>query len=130
MSDVPIELDDGPLVARSGQEPILEVRNLVKHFPITRGIIFQKQIGTVQAVDDISFDVERGKITAIIGESGSGKSVACYSLLGLIPMPPGRVDVYMKRTDAHSISDRIDLDKLGEKIYFVRDVARQRGRSR
>jgi ABC-type dipeptide/oligopeptide/nickel transport system ATPase component len=36
--------------------------------------------------------VESGKITAIIGESGSGKSVACYSMLGLVPMPPGRID--------------------------------------
>jgi oligopeptide transport system ATP-binding protein len=49
-------------------------------------------MGTTKAVDDISFTVESGKITAIIGESGSGKSVACYSLLGLIPQPPGRID--------------------------------------
>ena len=39
----------------------IEVRNLVKHFPITRGIIFQKQIGAVKAVDDISFEVKRGE---------------------------------------------------------------------
>jgi oligopeptide transport system ATP-binding protein len=55
-------------------------------------VSFVTRIGTTQAVDDISFTVESGKITAIIGESGSGKSVACYSLLGLIPQPPGRID--------------------------------------
>jgi len=63
---------------------LLEVNNLKVSF-VTR-------MGTNKAVDDISFSVESGQITAIIGESGSGKSVACYSMLGLIPMPPGRVD--------------------------------------
>jgi oligopeptide transport system ATP-binding protein len=56
------------------------------------GVSFVTRNGTNQAVDGVSFTVESGKITAIIGESGSGKSVACYSLLGLIPQPPGRID--------------------------------------
>ena len=63
---------------------LLEVNNL--------GVSFVTRDGTNKAVDDISFTVESGCITAIIGESGSGKSVACYSLLGLIPQPPGRLD--------------------------------------
>ena len=63
---------------------LLEVRDLAVSF-VTRN-------GVNQAVDGISFDVEAGKITAIIGESGSGKSVACYSMLGLVPRPPGRID--------------------------------------
>ena len=63
---------------------LLEVENLQVSF-VTR-------MGTNKAVDDISFTVETGKITAIIGESGSGKPVACYSMLGLIPQPPGRID--------------------------------------
>ncbi|MDP5053433.1 MAG: ABC transporter ATP-binding protein [Congregibacter sp.] len=63
---------------------LLDVKNLAVSF-VTRN-------GINKAVDDISFTVESGKITAIIGESGSGKSVACYSMLGLIPMPPGRID--------------------------------------
>ena len=63
---------------------LLDVQDLAVSF-VTRN-------GTNKAVNGISFTVELGKITAIIGESGSGKSVACYSLLGLIPMPPGRVD--------------------------------------
>ncbi len=63
---------------------LLEVKNLA--------ISFVTRMGTNKAVDGISFSVETGKITAIIGESGSGKSVACYSMLGLVPMPPGRID--------------------------------------
>ncbi|MCB1732396.1 MAG: ABC transporter ATP-binding protein, partial [Halieaceae bacterium] len=63
---------------------LLDVQNLEVSF-VTRN-------GTNKAVDGISFSVDTGKITAIIGESGSGKSVACYSLLGLVPQPPGRID--------------------------------------
>tara|TARA_R110002110_G_scaffold205066_5_gene416842 strand:+ start:18409 stop:19998 length:1590 start_codon:yes stop_codon:yes gene_type:complete len=63
---------------------LLEVTDLAVSF-VTRN-------GTNRAVDGISFSVASGKITAIIGESGSGKSVACYSMLGLIPQPPGRID--------------------------------------
>ena len=64
--------------------PLLDVKDLAVSF-VTRN-------GVNKAVDGISFTVESGKITAIIGESGSGKSVACYSMLGLVPMPPGRID--------------------------------------
>lgn len=62
---------------------LLEVKGLKVDF-ISRN-------GTNHAVDGVDFDVESGKILAIIGESGSGKSVACYSLLGLIPRPPGKI---------------------------------------
>jgi oligopeptide transport system ATP-binding protein len=60
----------------------------VEHLSVS----FVTRMGVNKAVDDISFTVAAGQITAIIGESGSGKSVACYSLLGLIPQPPGRID--------------------------------------
>ncbi|MEZ5502738.1 MAG: ABC transporter ATP-binding protein [Halioglobus sp.] len=63
---------------------MLKVENL--------SVSFVTRMGINRAVDDVSFTVESGRITAIIGESGSGKSVACYSLLGLIPRPPGRID--------------------------------------
>ena len=64
--------------------PLLEVKDLSVHFHTRNGL--------VEAVNGISFDVEAGKTFAIIGESGSGKSVACYSMLGLVPMPPGRIE--------------------------------------
>ena len=63
---------------------LLDVRDLAVHFHTRNGV--------VAAVNGISFNVEPGKTFAIIGESGSGKSVACYSLLGLVPMPPGRIE--------------------------------------
>jgi len=55
-------------------------------------VYFHTRNGLVKAVDGINFTVEAGKTLAIIGESGSGKSVACYSMLGLVPMPPGKIE--------------------------------------
>lgn len=55
-------------------------------------VSFHTRNGVTQAVKDISFSVENGETLAIVGESGSGKSVSCYSILGLIPTPPGRID--------------------------------------
>ena len=53
---------------------LVSVENLVKHFPITRGIVIQRQVGAVRAVDDISFDIRRGETLGLVGESGCGKS--------------------------------------------------------
>jgi len=55
-------------------------------------VSFVTRNGTNKAVDNVSFTVEERQITAIIGESGSGKSVSCYAMLGLVPSPPGRID--------------------------------------
>src|SRR5688572_31715839 len=55
-------------------QPLLDVKNLVMHFPLTQGIIFQRKVGAVQAVDDISFHVKRGETLGMVGESGCGKS--------------------------------------------------------
>ena len=72
-------------------EPILQVEHLVKHFPIKRGIIFDKQIGAVQAVDDVSFTVNRGETLGLVGESGCGKSTLSRSILQLIKPTSGSV---------------------------------------
>ena len=80
---------------------LLEVRNLTTRFHTRNGI--------VHAVEDVSFSVAAGQTLGIVGESGSGKSVTCYSLLGLIPQPPGRIHA------GSAMFDGIDLLKASEK---------------
>ena len=71
--------------------PLLEIENLRTYFHTRAGII--------RAVDDVSFSLEEGETVGIVGESGSGKSVSCYSILGLIPQPPGRIESGTARFD-------------------------------
>lgn len=80
---------------------ILDVTNLTTRFHTRNGI--------VHAVEDVSFSVEKGQTLGIVGESGSGKSVSCYSLLGLIPTPPGKIH------SGKAIFDGIDLIQASDK---------------
>jgi oligopeptide transport system ATP-binding protein len=73
-------------------ETLLEVKNLVMHFPLTQGIIFQRRVGAVQAVDDISFTVKRGETLGLVGESGCGKSTTGRAILQLYKPTSGQVN--------------------------------------
>src|SRR5512146_2700744 len=70
---------------------LMRVENLVKHFPITRGF-FQKKIGAVRAVDDVSFSIQRGETLGLVGESGCGKSTTGRCILQLHQPTYGKVD--------------------------------------
>ena len=75
----------------SDAAPVIEVRNVTKHFPITRGILFERQIGAVRAVDGVSFQVHAGETLGIVGESGCGKSTTARILLHLLTPSSGEV---------------------------------------
>ncbi|MEU8714730.1 MULTISPECIES: dipeptide ABC transporter ATP-binding protein [unclassified Streptomyces] len=64
-------------------DPILEVSGLVKHYPLTQGILIKKQIGAVKAVDGVDFVLGRGETLGIVGESGCGKSTVAKMLVNL-----------------------------------------------
>ncbi|MGP4019761.1 ABC transporter ATP-binding protein [Saccharopolyspora sp. 5N708] len=64
-------------------EPILQVRDLVKYFPVTQGVVFKRTIGHVRAVDGVSFDLSRGETLGVVGESGCGKSTLAQVLMRL-----------------------------------------------
>jgi peptide/nickel transport system ATP-binding protein len=72
-------------------EDLLVVENLKKHFPVTRGIIFQKQVGAVKAVDGVTFSVKSGETLGIVGESGCGKSTLARCIMRLLDSTDGKI---------------------------------------
>jgi oligopeptide transport system ATP-binding protein len=89
---------------------LLRVNNLVKYFPITQGILIQRQVGAVHAVDDVSFDVRRGETLGLVGESGCGKSTTGRTVLQLYRPTSGSV-----------VFDGVDLVNLkGEDLRHMR----------
>jgi oligopeptide transport system ATP-binding protein len=77
---------------RSRQE-LVRVTDLVKHFHITSGIVFQKQVSAVRAVDGVSFSIREGETLGLVGESGSGKSTTARLLLRLLDPTSGRIEL-------------------------------------
>lgn len=75
----------------ASDDHILEVTNLKKHFPISAGIVFQRQVGAVRAVDGVSFHVVRGETLGLVGESGCGKSTTGRTILQLYRPTEGSV---------------------------------------
>jgi oligopeptide transport system ATP-binding protein len=75
----------------SDQLMLISVRDLKKHFPITRGIVLRRQVGAVKAVDGISFDILKGETLGLVGESGCGKTTAGRTILQLYRPTSGSV---------------------------------------
>src|SRR5437016_5162859 len=75
----------------SADNLLLEVEGLKMHFPITRGILIQRRVGAVHAVDGIDFFVRKGETLGLVGESGCGKSTAGRAILQLYKPTGGKV---------------------------------------
>ena len=94
--------------------PLLEVKNLKTYFNIENNVI--------EAVDDVSFTVEKGETLGIVGESGCGKSVSCMSILRLVETPPGYYkggEILFDGKDMLKISDREMREIRGSDIAFI-----------
>ena len=95
-------------------EPVLSIKDLV--------VEFKTDDGVVHAVDGITYDVFPGETLGIVGESGSGKSVSTLTVLGLIPMPPGRIasgQALFKGKDLLTLSKKELQDFRGDEVAMV-----------
>jgi peptide/nickel transport system ATP-binding protein len=86
-------------------DTLIEVRDLVKHFPIKKGILFDRQIGAVKAVDGVNLEVRRGETLGIVGETGCGKSTTARLMVRLLEPTGGQVlfdgeDIQTRRGDS------------------------------
>ncbi len=95
---------------------LLEVTDLVKHFPIKSGLLIDREVDRVRAVDGISFSVNKGETLGLVGESGSGKSTACRAVLQLLKPTSGSV-----KFDGREIAGlgRRDLRPLRREMQMI-----------
>jgi oligopeptide/dipeptide ABC transporter ATP-binding protein len=92
-----------PSASVSGDGPLVDVENLKVWFPIRSGIILDRHIGDIKAVDDVSFSIQRGETLGLVGESGCGKSTVGRTILRLYEPTEGRI-----------VFDGQDITKLSE----------------
>jgi len=100
----------------NGGTPLIQVRDLVKHFPLKQGIIMQRQVGAVRAVDGISFDVFEGETLGLVGESGCGKSTTARLITRLLEPTDGSI-LYHGEDIAHS--SRAELKPLRRDMQMI-----------
>ncbi|UWE08365.1 ABC transporter ATP-binding protein [Actinacidiphila bryophytorum] len=106
MFPTPATVAPADLPERSLRTPVLQVTGLTKHFPLTKGQLVKRRVGTVRAVDGITFDIREGETFALVGESGCGKTTTLLEILGLPRKQHGSVVVLGRHAGAVSGRER------------------------
>ncbi|MFE9242440.1 dipeptide ABC transporter ATP-binding protein [Nocardiopsis sp. NPDC006938] len=96
-------------VPREDRTEMLRVDDLIKHHPLMKGAVFKRRVGTVYAVDGVSFDIREGETLALVGESGCGKSSTLMEIMGLEKPQRGSVEVMGRPTAKLGKRERFDL---------------------
>src|SRR5438046_7499116 len=76
----------------SRSDPLLRIEDLKVHFPIREGIIIERHVGDIRAVDGVSFDLKKGETLGLVGESGCGKSTTGRAIVRIYKPTAGRID--------------------------------------
>ncbi len=91
---------------REQRPSVLELEDVHRHFPLTVGAVFKRRIGTVRAVDGISFDIRSGETLGLVGESGCGKTTTLLEILNLADPSQGTITVFGRRTGGLGRAER------------------------
>jgi len=97
--------------------PLVRVEGLKKHFPVTRGLILEKQVGLIRAVDGISFEINQGETLGMVGESGCGKTTAGRTILALYPATAGNVIIDKQNVIDLKGSELLTIRRKAQMIF-------------
>src|SRR5690349_18141760 len=100
----------------SGSDTLVQMRDLKMHFPVTKGIIVQRQVGAVKAVDGVSFDIKKGETLGLVGESGCRKSTTGRAILQLHRPTAG--EVLFQGTDLTKLKGE-DMRRMRRKVQMI-----------
>jgi oligopeptide transport system ATP-binding protein len=98
------------------EQPVLQVKNLTKHFPVTKGLLFMKQIGAIKAVDGVDFQIPAGETFGLVGESGCGKTTTAKLILLLESVTKG--NIYFDGQDISKMSE-VDHKRYRSEVQAV-----------
>ncbi len=101
----------------SSPAPLLSLRGVQTHFPVQRGFVFRRQVGTVKAVDGVDLELRRGEVLGLVGESGCGKSTLARTILQLVPPTAGTV-VFEGQNLAELDAAALRRTRLGLQMVF------------
>ena len=104
-------------MSASSSAPLLSLRGVQTHFPVQRGFVFRRQVGTVKAVDGVDLELRRGEVLGLVGESGCGKSTLARTILQLVPPTAGTV-VFEGQNLAELDAAALRRTRLGLQMVF------------
>ena len=112
-----VQLVAATQMPREQRQPMLEVRDLTKEFPLTKGAILRRRVGTVHAVDVISFDIREGETLGVVGETGCGKTTTIIEILNLVRPMSGSIVVMGKDTRNLTPSERFGIRRNLQVVF-------------
>ena len=114
--ETPVSKFDG--VPREERAPVLEVRNVKKHFPLMKGSLIKKRVGTVKAVNGVTFDIREGECFSIVGESGCGKTTTLLEIMEFSKNTDGEILINGTSTkDSKSANEILKLRKNQQMVF-------------
>ncbi len=102
---------------RAGRAAVLEVRDLVKEYPLVKGAVLRRRVGTVHAVDRVTFDIREGETLGLVGESGCGKTTTVMEILNLMKPMAGTIVVLGKDTARMTPAERFDVRRHLQVVF-------------